>query len=78
MQIQGKVLIAELLSVSSDPFSKQVVLNKGSHDDLSAAADMWSAGVILYILMCGFPPFNARSHDELVQKIMTSPVNFGS
>ena len=56
----------------------EILVNKGSHDDLSAAADIWSAGVILYILICGFPPFKARSHDELVQKIMTSPVNFGS
>lgn len=33
-QVQGKVLIANLLSVDSDPFVKQVTLDKGSRDNV--------------------------------------------
>jgi rod shape-determining protein MreC len=31
-QIQGKVLIAQLLAVDSDPFINQILLDKGTHD----------------------------------------------
>jgi rod shape-determining protein MreC len=33
-QLQGRVTIAQLLAVSADPFFKQVVLNKGSDDNV--------------------------------------------
>jgi rod shape-determining protein MreC len=31
-EVQGKVLIAQLLSVDTDPFVRQVILDKGTHD----------------------------------------------
>uniref|UniRef100_A0A7S2CGZ2 Protein kinase domain-containing protein n=1 Tax=Haptolina brevifila TaxID=156173 RepID=A0A7S2CGZ2_9EUKA len=44
----------------------EVLKNKGYS---SGAVDLWSAGVILYILLCGFPPFYAEGEAELVARV---------
>ncbi|KAL7097928.1 hypothetical protein ACP275_10G173700 [Erythranthe tilingii] len=38
--------------------------------------DVWSAGVILYILLCGIPPFWAETEQGVAQAIIRSVVNF--
>ncbi|XP_019154534.1 PREDICTED: calcium-dependent protein kinase 32-like [Ipomoea nil] len=38
--------------------------------------DVWSAGVILYILLCGVPPFWAETEQGVAQAIIRSVVDF--
>jgi len=38
--------------------------------------DIWSIGVIMYILLCGFPPFYADNNAKLFEKIMKGDFQF--
>ena len=53
----------------------EVLKNKG-YD--SGAVDMWSTGVILYILLCGFPPFYEEELPALFDQILKGRYDFPS
>uniref|UniRef100_A0A804P0Q0 calcium/calmodulin-dependent protein kinase n=1 Tax=Zea mays TaxID=4577 RepID=A0A804P0Q0_MAIZE len=71
---------------SVEDFSDPVVTLFGSIDyvspealsrqDVSAASDMWSVGVILYILLSGCPPFHAPTNREKQQRILQGEFSF--
>ena len=42
----------------------------------SEKCDVWSVGVILYILLAGEPPFNGATDEEIVEKIKVGEYSF--
>jgi len=43
----------------------EVLTGKGYNN----AVDFWSLGVILYVLLCGYPPFYEETNEKLFKKI---------
>ena len=42
----------------------------------SNSCDMWSAGVILYIMLSGYPPYDGETQDEIFEAILKGEVDF--
>lgn len=71
---------------SVEDFTNPIVALFGSIDYVSpealsqlqvtAASDMWSLGVIMYILLSGYPPFHAKSNREKQQRILAGDFSF--
>ncbi len=38
--------------------------------------DIWSCGIIIYILLCGYPPFNGDNDNEILNKIKKGKFEF--
>jgi len=47
-----------------------------TNEDYDSSVDMWSVGVIIYILLCGYPPFYADNAPALFKKIMETRYDF--
>ena len=45
----------------------------GSYD---ISCDMWSAGCMLYILLCGYPPFYGDDNQEILQMVQKGEFDF--
>ena len=46
---------------------------KGNYDE---KCDIWSIGVLTYIMLCGEPPFKGKSNNEIFMKIIKEPIKF--
>lgn len=47
----------------------------GNYDE---KCDIWSAGIILYILLCGDPPFNGPNDNEIYRRIKAKKFTFSN
>lgn len=72
------------MSVSSHPafYSSVIVLLIAPEvlrrQGYGPQVDLWSIGVISYILLCGYPPFYSENNQELFQQIMRGEYEFDS
>ena len=48
---------------------------KGKYNE---KCDIWSCGVICYILLCGYPPFNDKIDTQIIEKIKKADLVFPS
>lgn len=46
---------------------------KGSYDE---KCDIWSCGVLMYLILCGYPPFYGNSRRSVMKKILHQDVKF--
>lgn len=46
---------------------------KGDYDN---TCDIWSLGIILYIFLCGYPPFEGDNNKEIFRNVLTQELVF--
>ena len=47
-----------------------------THENYSSQVDLWSVGVIVYILLCGFPPFYGDNDAQMFKRIKAGQFKF--
>ena len=46
------------------------------HKDYSNSCDEWSCGVTAYVLLCGYPPFEGETNEEIFERIKRGTYSF--
>ena len=60
-------------AVRGTPMYNAPEVTDESSEGYTSMCDMWSIGVILYVMLYGIPPFSGSNH-EISQKVRTEPL----
>lgn len=76
-QVQDEEIVTD--NAGSPYYVAPEVLRKDARTGrIWKSADMWSIGVIIYLLVTGFPPFNGETTTEIFQSILAGRLRFPS
>jgi calcium-dependent protein kinase len=71
-----KVTKNELMSTpNGTPYYIAPEVLKGSY---TTQCDTWSMGVVMYIMLCGRPPFGGKNNNEILESVMAAKYDFSS
>ena len=62
-------------SILGTPYYVAPEVLKGEYDE---KCDIWSIGAMTYLMLCGEPPFNGHSNNEIFKKIVKENIKFKS
>ena len=57
---------------------EMITCARGGNETYDAKVDVWSVGVILYVMICGFQPFFSQSEKTLLQLVEAGQFSFPS
>lgn len=57
----------KLTEKNGTPYYIAPEVHKHSYDE---KCDVWSCGIIMYIILCGYPPFRGKTKEEIKGRIM--------
>jgi calcium-dependent protein kinase len=72
-QIQELHPEEKMHTIVGTPYYVAPEVLKGSYD---FSCDIWSLGVILYIMLCGYPPFEGDNNKEIFKRVLQQKLEF--
>jgi calcium-dependent protein kinase len=72
-KIMGSGKLQRMKTRAGTPYYISPEVLAGSYD---VSCDMWSAGCMLYILLCGYPPFYGDDNTEILQMVAKGDFDF--
>ena len=76
MSVMLSQRLSSLHFILSDIFMFSAAPEILAYEPISLAADIWSLGVLAYVLLTGFSPFGGESDQETLRNIAAASLDF--
>jgi len=63
----------EMITIVGTPYYVAPEVLRGHYDN---ECDVWSMGVIMFILLCGYPPFEGDNNKEIFKRVLQQKLEF--